>query len=259
MLNSKKIWIISFFITVSFAFFQRFTGPTYPVYGKIDNFSYKLPRSCTIGKRCIVTLKNKDFKGYIEYKRFKTKDDFSRINFSSNENFSFAILPEQPPAGKLEYKLKNEIGEEKVSSVIVRFKGNVPALILIPHIILMFLFMLYSVKIFIAANFKKEISKKDVFSNLLFLLIGGFIFGPLTQYYAFGDLWTGFPFGHDLTDNKTLIMLIVWISAYIAVLKNKKELLWINIAFLFTAVIYLVPHSLLGSELDYQKIENAGK
>jgi len=54
-------------------------------------------------------------------------------------------------------------------------------------------------------------------------------------------------------------MLIFWLSALIAVWKNKKVLLWINIAFFFTAAIYLIPHSLLGSELDYQKIENAGK
>ena len=39
------------------------------------------------------------------------------------------------------------------------------------------------------------------------------ILGPLTQYYAFGALWTGFPFGIDLTDNKTLIALIGWIIA----------------------------------------------
>jgi len=111
----------------------------------------------------MVVVKNKDFKGYVEYKIFKTKDNFSKIYFSSDENFSFVILPEQPPAGKLEYRLTDESGNEKVSSVIVRFKGDVPALILIPHIILMFLFMLYSVKIFIVANFKKEILKSDFF------------------------------------------------------------------------------------------------
>ena len=41
--------------------------------------------------------------------------------------------------------------------------------------------------------------------HLLLLAVGGFILGPLVQNYAFGELWTGVPFGWDLTDNKTLI------------------------------------------------------
>ncbi len=55
----------------------------------------------------------------------------------------------------------------------------------------------------------------------LFLFIaGGMILGPLVQYFAFGELWTGIPFGWDLTDNKTLIALIFWI---LAVVMNRKK------------------------------------
>jgi len=32
------------------------------------------------------------------------------------------------------------------------------------------------------------------------------------QHYAFGQLWTGVPFGWDLTDNKTLLAALAWVS-----------------------------------------------
>ncbi|MCK7537691.1 MAG: hypothetical protein MZV63_45435 [Marinilabiliales bacterium] len=48
----------------------------------------------------------------------------------------------------------------------------------------------------------------------------GMILGPVVQKYAFGDLWTGIPFGWDLTDNKTLIAVFAWI---LAVVMNRKK------------------------------------
>jgi hypothetical protein len=48
------------------------------------------------------------------------------------------------------------------------------------------------------------------------------ILGPVVQKFAFGEYWTGFPFGTDLTDNKTLIAFIGWIIALVAVFKSEK-------------------------------------
>ena len=45
-------------------------------------------------------------------------------------------------------------------------------------------------------------------SGLLF--IGGMILGPVVQKFAFGEFWTGIPWGFDLTDNKTLIAMVAW-------------------------------------------------
>jgi hypothetical protein len=103
--------------------------------------------------------------------------------------------------------------------------------------------------------FKKEPQfKKLTFWTLGFLIVGGMILGPLVQKFAFGEYWTGFPFGMDLTDNKTLIALIGWIIALIAVYKSKKPRYWVLGAAVLTLVIFLIPHSLLGSELDYSKM-----
>jgi hypothetical protein len=80
------------------------------------------------------------------------------------------------------------------------------------------------------------------------------ILGPLVQKYAFGALWTGFPFGYDLTDNKTLIAFLGWIAAWIAGRKGKPARGWVLGASILLLVVYLIPHSLFGSELDYSKI-----
>ncbi len=137
---------------------------------------------------------------------------------------------------------------------MLRFKGDVPALILIPHIILIFLAMVFSTRSGLEYFNAEKNYKKLINWTLLFLILGGFVFGPLVQYYAFGELWTGFPFGFDLTDNKTLIALIFWLIAFYKMKKSEKYEMWILIAAIVMLVVFLIPHSLLGSELDYSKL-----
>ena len=98
-------------------------------------------------------------------------------------------------------------------------------------------------------------AKKLMFVTLSLLLLGGFLFGPIVQKYAFGEFWTGVPFGYDLTDNKTLIALVGWIIAAVMFLKKKNEKFWITFAAVLMLVIFLIPHSILGSELDYKKLD----
>jgi len=80
------------------------------------------------------------------------------------------------------------------------------------------------------------------------------IFGPIVQKYAFDAYWTGVPFGFDLTDNKTLIAFIAWIVASVMVFKSKKPAYWVLGAAVVTLIVFLIPHSVLGSELDYSKM-----
>ena len=86
--------------------------------------------------------------------------------------------------------------------------------------------------------------------TLILFIVGGMILGPIVQYYAFGELWTGIPFGWDLTDNKTLIALLFWILA--VVMNRKKERpLYTSLAAIMLLVVFSIPHSLFGSELNY--------
>lgn len=75
------------------------------------------------------------------------------------------------------------------------------------------------------------------------------------QKYAFGEYWTGFPYGIDLTDNKTLLAVIGWLIALVALKKSAKPRFWILFASIFMFIIYLIPHSVLGSELDYNEMD----
>jgi hypothetical protein len=75
------------------------------------------------------------------------------------------------------------------------------------------------------------------------------------QKFAFGVAWSGFPLGMDLTDNKTLIAFLFWIAALVAGRKGKAARPFVIAASLVTLLIFLVPHSLFGSELDYSKIQ----
>jgi hypothetical protein len=264
----KKVllWALSFLITASFAVYQRATGPTYPVKAShvqvagAELFAYRLPRSCTVGELCGVWIKcDQKLAGYALWSRYKTGDAPQRLEFIHNNGWLFGYLPQQPPAGKLEYRVfvKTAQGETELTRkpLVTRFKGAVPGWVLTPHIVLMFLFMLFSVRIFLTAAFGAPPVRHSVPATFIFLLFGGFVFGPFTQYYAFGRAWTGFPFGYDLTDNKTLLMLLAWLPALWAVLKERPARLWLNLAFAVTAAVYLVPHSLFGSELDYKKGE----
>lgn len=263
----KKIafWIIAALITVSSAVYQRLTGPTYPIKGKtmIDDseIAFKLERSYDTIEDYEIAIKvnNEEITGNLIYKRHKTDDPWTKISFARREDSLVASLPKQPPAGKLEYKVILSSQEKEISlsgekPVIIRFKGPVPSAILIPHAIIMFLAMLFSTRAGIEALDSKSNPRNFALLAAGLLIIGGLILGPVVQKFAFGELWTGFPISSDLTDNKTLIAVIGWIAAVIAGRGGKPARWWVLGASILLLVVYLIPHSLLGSELDYSKM-----
>ena len=73
----------------------------------------------------------------------------------------------------------------------------------------------------------------------------------IVQYCAFGEFWTGVPFGWDLTDNKTLIALFFWVLAVI--MNRKKERpFYVALAAIVLLLVYSIPHSMFGSQLNYE-------
>ena len=95
--------------------------------------------------------------------------------------------------------------------------------------------------------------KNYIYWTIALLSIGGLILGPIVQNYSFGQYWTGWPFGKDLTDNKTALIVLMWVVAAIALRRFKNPKRWTIAAAVITMVVYLIPHSVLGSELDYSK------
>ena len=82
------------------------------------------------------------------------------------------------------------------------------------------------------------------------LFVGGFILGPLVQHAAFGPWWAGFPYGTDLTDNKTLISFLLFLVALFT-MKWKYNRWVVALAVLLMVAIFSIPHSAYGSEYDY--------
>lgn len=265
----KKIvlfWIIAFIITASSAVFQRMTGPTYPLSGKINfdgkEIKYKFMRSEETVRDCKVEIAVNDnsVSGTLYWRKYKYDKEYNRVEMTGEDTLT-AFLPKQPSAGKLEYYVELEKGGQIVDApndraVVIRFKDVVPVWLLIPHVIFMFGAMLLSTRAGLEYFNREPDFKKLTSWTLGFLLVGGFILGPLVQLYAFGALWTGFPFGYDLTDNKTLIAALVWIFAWYKVKKSPNPKLWVLIAAIVMLIVFLIPHSVLGSELDYSKLEN---
>lgn len=276
----KKIflWTLAFLITLSAAIYQRQTGPTYPrkmevtLNGRLQKL--RLIRSLALDERPEVKLNIDDttVRAKLYFKRFRSDEEYISSDFNyrvypvhsfimnkvfhmTEEKGFFAEVPQQPAAGKVQYyiEITDSAGVHtflKDTPVVIRFKGGVPAPVLIPHILFMFTAMLFSTLAGLMSVIKYPKYKKYTLWTLILLIIGGMILGPVVQYFAFGDLWTGIPFGWDLTDNKTLIALLFWALAFI--MNRKKERpLYTALAAVVLLLVYSIPHSLFGSELDY--------
>ena len=258
----KKTWIfwtLAFIITLSAAYYQRITGPTYPKRCKIESgtevVKFKLIRSADTGEDLAINIPaGKEASGYLYFKRYNTNDVIQEIEMVNHNDTLTAKMPSQPPAGKLEYHVKIRLHPQDnwvtEPPVVVRFKGSVPNWVLIPHIFMMFLAMFFSNFTGLLALGKKDKQKKWAMVTLVILILGGLFLGPVVQKYAFGELWTGVPFGWDLTDNKTLIGFTGWLIAVAANWKKDRRG-WFIFAAILTLIVFSIPHSMFGSELDY--------
>lgn len=265
ILKSFLLWIFSIVFMLIFVVYQRLTGPTHPTRGKVEiageTVKYKLLRSWgNEGDAKIeIEVPNEGIEGTFKFRRFKSHDEWSEVPMQRVEGSLVAFLPHQPPAGKMMYSIN--LSKEGISvtlreePVILRFTGVVPNYILIPHILLMFLAMVFSIRAGIEAYYRrKNIFLYTQYTVILFVL-GGLILGPIVQKYAFGAFWTGWPFGHDLTDNKTIVAFIFWAIALYKTMKDKKHRTWVLIATAALIAVYLIPHSVLGSEIDFTQIQ----
>jgi hypothetical protein len=263
-MKKSLFWFLAVVITLGSAVYQRMTGPTHPLRGKAvvagTEVKFKLPRSAETVRDAEVALPAPaPLEGYLDYTRYKSEDSWTRMPMVRKGEDLVGYLPKQPASGKLAYKVSLTGGYVATSitgeePVLIRFKDPVPAWVLIPHILVMFTGMLLSTAAGLAAFDKKRNPRRFVLWTIALLFAGGFILGPLVQKFAFGVAWSGFPFGMDLTDNKTLIAFLFWIAALIAGRKGKPARPFVLAASLVTLVVYLIPHSLLGSELDYSKM-----
>lgn len=278
-------WSFAVILTLAAVQFQRRTGPTKPVFEQFSyngkSYSTLLQRSAettlthkeskgdykSLGKESVVIVQIDGLPAEIEgkfiYSIYPGNWPSDTVQSFRNGSVFLNTLPAQPAAGKIIYKFILHSSSDTVSvnkteiylggeGVVLRFKGHVPMAVLIPHIIFMFIAMLLANYIGIA-SFSKDIKINNTAVVLLVILgIGGLVLGPLVQKFAFGEFWTGWPFGEDLTDNKTLFAFIIWALAWFFNRKKVRRYLYI-IAAIVMLLVYSIPHSTAGSEYDHSK------
>ena len=249
-------WILAIVITLVLSVYQRMTGPTYPKKVTVEvnggQYKIKLPRS-GVQQDEVITLKDvPQTQGNmtLHYRRYPTSDAYTTVDFEWRDDAWQTSLPMQPVAGKLQYYItvggKDYPADEPV---VIRFRNDVPASILIPHILLMFGAMLSAVYTFLIVVTGRKY-RRWLWITVGTLFVGGFILGPMVQHVAFGPWWAGFPYGTDLTDNKTLLSFLFFMVA-VATLKWKYNRWVVCLAVLLMIAIFSIPHSAYGSEYDY--------
>ncbi len=263
MIKKTLPWVIAVLITLTAVFYQRLTGPTHPKRITISladkEHKIRLLRSHSGDEdaEISVVLPDKNIKATLFYKVFPPQKNaiWNEVKMSRSSDSLLANLPQQQMAGKLMYYIELQHDNKKVevanshTPIIIRFTGGVPAWAMIPHIILMFFAMFLSNAAGIFAVM--GINKYKIIGILAFitLFLGGMIFGPIVQKFAFDEFWAGVPFAWDLTDNKTLVAVLFWAFALWTNRTKPRPALTIVAAIVMLA-IYAIPHSMYGSELD---------
>lgn len=259
--TSILLWVLAFILTLLLAVYQRLSGPTHPLRGSEEiggaKVAYKLLRSGTSQEPLPVRVSGDGIVALrVHHRRypFLEGEAWSTVPMVT-ENGSFrAFVPGQPTAGKVAYKVEvitpaGAFWFNGGKPVVARFKDNVPSGLLILHIIFMFAGMLLAFRAGLGALFNDSFWKRWVSWTLGVTAAGGLLLGPIVQKYAFGAFWTGFPLGRDLTDTKLLFVIVLWLVAF---LLTKRSRYWTVLATALMIVVYLIPHSVLGSELDYR-------
>lgn len=263
MNNKYVIWITAIILTIFASVYQKMVGPTHPDRMKTElngtSYSYKLRRSNDGEHKAPIHLEIADnaVSAKLYYKSYPVIDgeEYIIIEFMREGDFLKAELPHQNAAGKLMYYIEfitdnGSVFVKQNAPIVLRYRDPVPDWVLLPHIIFIFMAMLFSNVAGLKAMAKSTDYKKFGIYTLIALIIGGFVFGPIMQKYAFGEFWTGVPFGFDLTDNKTLIALVAWIFAVWSSRRKEDSRTEFIIAAVVTIAVFLIPHSVLGSELD---------
>lgn len=204
------------------------------------------------GKPAEEDAKEAEWIYYPIQKRDKGSDNSPVLSFT---------IPSHPLATQFQYRFvirgENEkpqiiLSQNDDKPMILKFVGNVPIWVLVPHIICMFLGITFLfLALFGAVALVRNRSDAGGTARLArwawtFMFAGGVPFGIAMNWYAFHVLWEAVPFGDDITDNKTQVALVFWGLASIVLTRRpgRHSGLFALAAGLLVVAMYLIPHSL---------------
>jgi len=188
-----------------------------------------------------------------------------------DNNTLFAYIPDLGKGKRLSYAItvwpgdgtKVRLPRDPDKNFLIRYKGKVSTLAIVLHVAFMFgaffaMFMAFLGALRILRRLEgKRGTVKAARWALVLSFIGGWPLGFILNYQTFGPLWEGYPFGYDITDNKTQLMFIFWLASLLLVWGSfigkgeEKDRLggrafaWaIIVSFFVSLALFLLPHSI---------------
>jgi hypothetical protein len=258
MNRSTLLWIFSALLTIFAGVYQRVTGPTFPASGKAliegKEFEYHLARSHGQPTDAPIEFRIDDpsIRGTLIWKLHKTSESVQEIPMALKDGMLRSSLPLHQPATRVQYQIRLETNTGESTMIpkepaVLRFRGDVPLYVLIPHVMFMFTAMLFSTRAGLEYFNNQPNYSFFVRWTIITLFVGGFAFGPMMTWYAFKAWWTGWPVGTDLTDNKTAFAMMLWLGALFFLKRSKSPGRWVLVAAVGLLLVYLIPHSWIGT------------
>lgn len=136
----------------------------------------------------------------------------------------------------------------------IRYEGKATFILLLAHIMLMIMaFFLLIHALYYAMNYlltgeRETAIFRSVNIATITFFITGFPIGCVIEKQVLGNYWEGIPFGWDITDSKTLIILVIWVI--LIWLQSKKKISvrnyakWVIINTIITIGLFMLPHSI---------------
>jgi hypothetical protein len=179
--SSLPYWF-ALLITVVAAYYQRVTGPTYPLRGEVTlgerTYAYRLPRSYGHAGDCEVRLKNLDpfIQATISFRRRGLAEPWHTAVMKREGSDVVGMLPHQPPAGRLEYFVTLSYPPQSTSigmdvPIQIRFHGEVPRVVLVAHVVFMFAGMWASTAAGLLAYVRRPGYRKVAVLTVAFLAV----------------------------------------------------------------------------------------
>jgi hypothetical protein len=265
------LWAAAVLLTLAAAGWQRLTGPAHPRGGETvvggRSVPWTLRTSGLSGEplRVEIEAPPEVLTGTLRWRPFPSGEAFDGISMLRQDDRLVALLPNQPPGGRVEYYLvlAGRFGLVRVPEdepVVLRFKGRVPPVVLVPHLVLLLLTMVVALRAGLGAVFARRDTLRLSWVTLGGLTLGGMVLGPVVQKLAFDAFWTGWPLGDDLTSAETLVAWLFWIVAVLALrgarsAADRFARTTTVAAAVVTFAVFVVPHGLGGSPLDYSRLD----
>ncbi len=146
---------------------------------------------------------------------------------------------------------------------VLKYKGEASPVVIVAHVVFMFAAFFFMVMSALSAVdiLRGRADKKRAVRAARWVLatsfIGGWPLGFVLNYQTFGPLWEGFPFGYDITDNKTQVIFVLWLVSMLLAwgsftgtgegkdrLGRRAFAIAIVACFLVSLALFILPHSI---------------